>query len=176
MHHQNPIERFLDWSSKLLHACCAVIMAFLLLAVVVQVFARYVLENPTSWSEPMSQITFIWLTVFGCAVVIRDREALSVDLLQGHLKGIPFHLVQAACDAISIVVCALWLYSSILQVENTWGIMEGGLPIRRGMIYIGIAIAFGFMLLYEIVNFISAIRAAFSRDSAEQEQNKEVSN
>lgn len=172
MRRQNLIGRILEWSTKVLQSCCAAIMAFLLLAVVIQVFARYVLGNPTSWSEPMSQIMFIWLTVFGCAVVIRDREALSVDLLQGHLKGASFHLVQAVCDAISIVVCALWLYSSILQVDNTWEIMEGGLPIRRGMIYIGIAIAFGFMLLYEIVNFISAIRAVFIKNGGE----KEVSN
>lgn len=176
MNAKHPIDTLLSVSSKALQLCCAVIMGFLLVAVVVQVFARYVLNNPTSWSEAMSQIAFIWLTVFGCAVVVRDREALSVDLLQNHLKGPAFLLVQALCDLICVAVCVYWLGSCILQVGNTWEIMEGGLQIRRGVIYIGISIAFAFMILYEAVNLVSGLRALFTGGGKDpQKTDKEVS-
>lgn len=177
MNAKHPVDTLLTATSKALQLCCAVIMGFLLVAVVVQVFARYVLNNPTSWSESMSQIAFIWLTVFGCAVVMRDREALSVDLLQNHLKGAPFLIVQILCDFICVVVCVYWLRSCILQVGNTWEIMEGGLRIRRGIIYIGISVAFAFMILYEVVNLISGVRTLFTGGGGKPRQTeKEVSN
>ena len=93
---KNPFTAALDIVSDILKWCCIVIMAFLIVAVAVQVVARRVLNNPTSWSEPMSQISFIWLTVFGCTVVVRDRNALNVDLLQNHLKGRAYYTLQPA--------------------------------------------------------------------------------
>jgi len=150
MKKKNPFEAVMDGVSTLLQWCCILIMAFLIVAVAVQVFARRVLNNPTSWSEPMAQIAFIWLTIFGCAVVVRDRAALNVDLVQTHLGGRLHTTLLLVCDLISMVVCAFWLYSSILQVSNTWNIFEGGLKLRRGIIYVGIAFSFGVMVIFEL--------------------------
>lgn len=154
---KNPFTAALDIVSDILKWCCIVIMAFLIVAVAVQVVARRVLNNPTSWSEPLSQISFIWLTVFGCTVVVRDRNALNVDLLQNHLKGRAYYALQLLCDLISIAVSAFWMYSSLLQVTNTWAIFEGGLNIRRGVIYIGIAFSFGMMCLFQLSNAAQSI-------------------
>ncbi len=56
---KNPFTAALDIVSDILKWCCIVIMAFLIVAVAVQVIARRVLNNPTSWSEPLSQISFV---------------------------------------------------------------------------------------------------------------------
>lgn len=154
---KNPFTAALDIVSDILKWCCIVIMAFLIVAVAVQVIARRVLNNPTSWSEPLSQISFIWLTVFGCTVVVRDRNALNVDLLQNHLKGRAYYTLQLVCDLISIAVSAFWMYSSLLQVTNTWAIFEGGLKIRRGVIYIGIVFSFGMMCLFQLSNAVQSV-------------------
>lgn len=145
---RNLLERLLDGSSLLLKAICVLIMALLVVAVAVQVFSRYVLNAATSWSEPLSQIAFIWLTLFGAAVVTREKGMLYVDVVQNRLKGLWLKVCKLLCDLVSLVVCGCWVYSSALQIGNTWDIMEGGLPIRRGWIYIGILAAFLFMFLY----------------------------
>ena len=154
---KNPFTAALDIVSDILKWCCIVIMAFLIVAVAVQVIARRVLNNPTFWSEPLSQISFIWLTVFGCTVVVRDRNALNVDLLQNHLEGRAYYTLQLVCDLISIAVSAFWMYSSLLQVTNTWAIFEGGLKIRRGVIYIGIVFSFGMMCLFQLSNAVQSV-------------------
>lgn len=154
---KSPITMALDYISNVLQGCCILIMAFLIVAVSIQVFARYVLRNPTSWSESMAQIAFIWLTVFGCTVVTRDRSALNVDLLQAHVDGRLYWGLLLICDVISTIVCAFWLYSSVLQISNTWSIYEGGLNIRRGVIYCGIAFSFGMMVVFQIVNALSSL-------------------
>lgn len=153
----NPFQRILDGSARILKWCCVVIMTFFIVAVGIQVFARRVLNNPTSWSEALSQIAFIWLTLFGAAVVTRDQANLHVDLVQERLKGIYLILCKALCDVIGMIVTAFWIYSSALQISNTWAIREGGLPIRRGWVYIGILVSFLFMFLYQAEDLVSLI-------------------
>lgn len=151
----NLFHSVLDYSERILKWCCVVIMAFFIVAVGVQVFARYILNNPTSWSEALSQIAFIWLTLFGAATVTREKANLHVDLIHEHLKGIYLVICNFLCDIIGMIVTAFWIYSSALQVSNTWAIREGGLTISRGWIYIGILLSFIFMFLYQAEDLVS---------------------
>ncbi len=165
---RNLATGFLDIASKILKWCCVAIAALLVLFVGIQVFARYVLRHPTSWSEAVMQIMFIWLTLFGAAVVVREKSSLYVDLVQSKLKGTALFICRLACDVIGMITTGAFVYSSFMQIGNTMNIMEGGLPFPRGGTYIGILIGFLFLLLFEIEDFVRAIveRVNGSKDNS----------
>lgn len=46
-----------------------------------QVFARYVMNNPLTWSEELSRLVFIWTIFLGAGVMVRRGGHVAVDSL-----------------------------------------------------------------------------------------------
>lgn len=44
-----------------------------------QVFFRYILNNPLSWTEELARITLVWLVFWGSAIAVRRKEHLSIS-------------------------------------------------------------------------------------------------
>jgi TRAP-type C4-dicarboxylate transport system permease small subunit len=66
-------------------ACAALALAASL--AVFQVFMRYVLRQPTSWSEPLVQLAVIWMVYLGAAATFRIGALVAIDLLLSRLRG-----------------------------------------------------------------------------------------
>ena len=47
-----------------------------------QVFARFILHNPSAITQTLSQYLFVWLIMFGSAYVFGAREHLSIELIR----------------------------------------------------------------------------------------------
>ncbi len=47
--------------------------------VLVSVFFRYVLNSSLSWSDEVVRYLFVWFTLFGAAVTLREREHIRVE-------------------------------------------------------------------------------------------------
>lgn len=47
---------------------------------VVQVIARFVFDKPLAWTDEAAVILYLWVVLWGAAVVCRDREHVAFDL------------------------------------------------------------------------------------------------
>ncbi|MFN4098464.1 MAG: TRAP transporter small permease [Pararhodobacter sp.] len=52
-----------------------------------QIVMRYLIRQPTSWSEPVLQMAIIYMVYLGIAVTFRRGALVSIDLLQTFAKG-----------------------------------------------------------------------------------------
>jgi TRAP-type C4-dicarboxylate transport system permease small subunit len=52
-----------------------------------QVFMRYVVRQPTAWSEPVVQMAVIWMVYLGAAATFRIGALVAIDLLVDRLRG-----------------------------------------------------------------------------------------
>src|SRR5688572_1850807 len=59
------------------------------LCVVVQVFMRYVLEQPLPWSEEVARYSFIWASFLTAAVIVGRREHFGIEFLVEALSPRP---------------------------------------------------------------------------------------
>lgn len=50
-----------------------------------QVFFRYVMNNPLGWTEELARYVFIWSIFLGAAISARDRRHIRVELLQKYI-------------------------------------------------------------------------------------------
>ena len=57
------------------------IFACLFLTFVYQIFCRYVLRHPVSWSYEVGLLTFVWTTMFGALYAWRDNEHIVFSLV-----------------------------------------------------------------------------------------------
>ena len=62
--------------------------AFLLLfaAFILQVFFRYALNNPLTWTNDLIVVGFVWTVLFGASLTMRARKHVKFTLLYDSLK------------------------------------------------------------------------------------------
>jgi TRAP-type C4-dicarboxylate transport system permease small subunit len=48
---------------------------------IVQIFARYVLNKPISWSEEAIVTTWLWTVLWGAAFLLRESDEIRFDIV-----------------------------------------------------------------------------------------------
>lgn len=85
-----------------------------------QIFARYVLNDTPSWSEPLSLHLMSWFILLGAAVGVRESVHLGLDFVRHSASP----LIQRAMDLTSLGLMVLFGIAmsvySILLAAGTW--------------------------------------------------------
>ncbi|MFN2353338.1 MAG: TRAP transporter small permease [Desulfopila sp.] len=76
------MDRSINWFLALLMAGMVVIIS-------AQVWYRFVLNDPLSWSEEAGRYLFVWISFMGAAAGVRYQVHLGIDLMD---KLLPKHL------------------------------------------------------------------------------------
>ena len=72
---------------KILCVICAVLMAFMSILVVYQVFTRYVLNNPSTFSEDLLTYAFVWMSLLSTALVFGEQDHMKLSILADKVNG-----------------------------------------------------------------------------------------
>ncbi|TVQ00414.1 MAG: TRAP transporter small permease [Balneolaceae bacterium] len=62
------------------------LMAFLVINVVWQVFSRYILNAPSTFTDELARFLLIWVSLLGVAYLSGQNAHISIDLLQNKLN------------------------------------------------------------------------------------------
>ncbi|MFD2201343.1 TRAP transporter small permease [Shivajiella indica] len=76
------LDRIIAFSLSLL-------MGLMVLNVTWQVISRYVVQNPSSFTDELSRYMLIWLGMLGAAYVAGQNKHLAIDILPNKLSGKP---------------------------------------------------------------------------------------
>lgn len=58
----------------------ALLFAAMFAAFLVQVFARYILNNPIGWTQELVLILYIWIVFWCAAFLLRERDHITFDM------------------------------------------------------------------------------------------------
>lgn len=75
-------EQLVKWLEKIL----ALLMALLVLDVIWQVVTRFLLNNPSSFTDELARYLLIWLGLLGAALVSGHKMHLAIDLLSDRIR------------------------------------------------------------------------------------------
>jgi TRAP-type C4-dicarboxylate transport system permease small subunit len=127
-----------------------------------QVFARYILNDSPSWSEPVSLLLMSWFILFGSAVGVREGNHLGFEI---GLMLAPPALRRAMLTVTEILVIgfggAMAWYGWSLAMR-TWNANMAGIAIPQGMSYlplVGGGILIALFSLEKLLLVISAEEA-----------------
>jgi len=84
---------------KTLESTLAIIMFVMVLAVLWQVFSRYVLQDPSSFTEELVRFLLIWVGILGAAYASGKRLHLAIDLLPSRLAPPQKAILQKVIDS-----------------------------------------------------------------------------
>ena len=128
-----------------------IIMAAMTLNVLWQVFSRFLLQNPSSFTEELARYMLIWVGILGAAYVAGQKLHLAIDLLPTKLKGrskayleIFINLTIFVFALTVLVIGGIRLVSITLMLNQ----ISAAMQIPLGYIYTVLPISGGLMLFY----------------------------
>ncbi|MEO8410743.1 MAG: TRAP transporter small permease [Propionivibrio sp.] len=72
----------IDGINRLAAFACHLLLTIITVVTVLQVFLRYFLNRPTSWSEEIALLCLIWFGLLAVAVGIRRHEHVAITFLR----------------------------------------------------------------------------------------------
>lgn len=132
----------------------SVLLTMLLFTVVWQVFSRYVLKDPSSYTDELARYLLIWVALLGAAYATGQKLHLAIDLLQNKIRSIWLErIIQGLIGLFALLALVIggWrLVSITLSMEQ----ISAALQIPLGYIYMVLPISGIVILAYAILEII----------------------
>ena len=143
---------------KVIEILLVTIMSILVIDVLWQVFSRYVLASPSSFTDELAGFLLIWVGLLGAAYVAGKNEHLAIDLLLQKKKGEKKRRLQIIINAI-VGVFALF----VMVVGGAWlvytrfylGVTSAALALPLGYVYLVVPLSGILTIYYTIDNSIN---------------------
>lgn len=108
----------------------------MILALVLQVFSRYVLGSAFSWTEEAALGLFTWTVLLAATTAIRDVAHVKLDLLVSWLPR-KARLVWSSIVAVLVLAfCVVFAWTGTLYVEETLGQVTAALRLPVSYVYL----------------------------------------
>ncbi|WP_193105471.1 TRAP transporter small permease [Brachybacterium sp. FME24] len=126
--------------------------------IIFQVFTRYVLNMPLSWSEEVARLLVVWLTFVGAGFVASRNAHIAVDILAVYLPRklatasqiFAMLVVAAASTYMVIAAISLMVLTGSLQMTAT----SLPLPLLYGAVFVGYLMILG----HTVLNIVMYLR------------------
>jgi TRAP-type C4-dicarboxylate transport system permease small subunit len=135
-------------------ACIALISMTLVEAW--QVFARYVLNDSPSWTEPVALLLMSFAMMFGAAAGVRNEAHFGFFLLV-HLAAPPVRTVLVSISRLIVIAIGLLLaYWGGVLLADGWDIRMAGAPLPQGLYFLPICVGGGLIALFAFERLLVA--------------------
>jgi TRAP-type C4-dicarboxylate transport system permease small subunit len=129
------------------------IMSLLVLTVSLQVFMRYVIGSPVTFTEELSRFLLIWLGLLAASYAYRQRMHLALDLLVLKLKGKQRNVLNIIIHSLVALFSLLVLvYGGIQLVYLTWILDQHSpaLGVSMSFVYLVLPVSGTAIVIYAI--------------------------
>ena len=92
------------WMDKFLSIACAILLSFMTILVLIQVFSRYVLNSPVAFTEELVRYSLIWTGFIGAAYAFSTREHMSLTLVRDKFTGKAHTALLVAIDGLILLL------------------------------------------------------------------------
>ena len=118
-----------------------------------QVITRYLLNNPSSWSEELVSYMFAWMSLFGASIVTSERGHMNIPILVEMTSPTAQKLLKCLGEVIAFLFSAIILLYGGLQITNlAMGQMTSSLGVPIGIFYIVLPASGILNMIYTALN------------------------
>lgn len=149
------LRKYLNFA---LHALAGGSFLAMVLLTCWQVFTRYVLQNPSSWSEEMVSYLFAWMSLFGASLVVGERGHMNIPILVERLGNKGRKSFAIFSEIIACVFAAVILVYGGIQITSlAMGQMTSSLGVPIGIFYVVLPLSGVLNIIYTILNIIEIV-------------------
>ena len=116
--------RLIRISHELAEAVPAVLLAVMFVCFIIQVFMRYVMDNPVGWTVEVCVIAWLWILLWGQSVSASESDEIRFDIIYHGARPkvrrwfrLVFSILLVGIYAWSLP--ALWDFVSFMKIQKT---------------------------------------------------------
>lgn len=147
------------------YVACALLFGMLCL-VLMQVFTRYVMNDPASFTEELVRYMLIWTGFIGSASAFGSRQHMALLILPDSLPPARKGLVMALVDFIVLAIAAIvLLWGGIVNAASSMNALSPLLGIPRGLVYAVTPASAAFLIIIQIINIYEHLTSARQKEA-----------
>lgn len=154
------MKKIRDAVNKIVEGFSVLLIIVMVLLVLWQVIARYILNSPSSYSEALTRYMFVWLVMVTSTYAFGSREHMRIELLPSKLHGKAKKYLNIAIEVITIVFAIIIMTfggSVITRMQMVQ--MDSSIHIPMGVIYSIIPVCGVIVIFYCICNIMDECRS-----------------
>lgn len=142
--------------TRILSIVLIILMAVMVLDVSWQVFTRFILQDPSSYTEELAGFLLIWIGLLGSSYALYTKSHLGIDIITSKLTGFRKQFAQIMIHIIVILFALFVLVIGGVRLVNitlTLDQISPALGIPMGYVYIVLPLT-GILMIYYSLIFI----------------------
>lgn len=147
----NKISYLVNKINKIINKCVdiatIILIATLILVVTAQIVWRYFLKDPLLWTDEFSRYTFIWLSYLSAAIVFREHDHISIDILYAALPSKAQKVIDKFNSFLHLAFFIFILGVATKIIPVVMKQITPTLGIKMGYVYLAFPISAVIMLL-----------------------------
>lgn len=149
------VDRVLEWT-------LVVLMTVMVLNVLWQVSSRYLLQNPSSFTDELARFLLIWLALLGASYGVSKKIHLAIELFAARLSPRQRLISDLFIYAV-IFIFALFVMViggiRLMHITLVLNQISAALQIKIGYVYSVIPLSGVLMIFYAIALMTEAVRS-----------------
>ena len=154
-----------NWFQRISESISAAMLAALFFAFILQIFSRYILNDPISWTVEACLTIWVWLVFWSNSFVVKHDEHITFDLLYFAVKP-NIRRVFALIGSLAIMI------GIAISIYPTWDWIDFLRIKKSTILYIPMRTVFSIYLIFMVATFtiylVRFIRVARGDDLDEQ--------
>ena len=124
-----------------------------------QVFTRYLLKQPSSWSEELVSYLFAWMSLLGASLVTAERGHMNIPIVVEKCSPSLQKLLLCLAELIGFLFSAIILAYGGFQIANlAMGQMTSSLGVTIGVFYVVLPLCGVLNMVYTVLNMTDIIK------------------
>ena len=118
-----------------------------------QVFTRYVLNAPSTWSEELVGYLFAWASLFGASLITGERGHMNIPVVVEKLPPAGRRFFSIFGEIVAMAFSAVILiYGGYQITQLAMGQMTSSLGVAVGIFYVAMPVCGVINILYTALN------------------------
>jgi TRAP-type C4-dicarboxylate transport system permease small subunit len=152
---------------RALGGAIALLLAAMVLNVLWQVFTRFALRNPSSYTEEAARYLMIWLGLLGSAYAAGQKAHLALDLITAKLQGARKRASEIAIHVVALLFALGVMVGGggrLVWIQLTLGQQSAALQWKLGYVYLAVPLAGALIVFYSVAALSESARGGAGAD------------
>lgn len=153
------MNTFRNGITRILNGLAGISFLAMVLLTCWQVLTRYVLQNPSTWSEELVGYLFSWMSLLGASLVTCERGHMNIPIIVERFSEPIQKLLNCLGEVIAFLFSAIILVFGGAQITTlAMGQMTSSLGVPIGIFYIVLPLCGVLNMIYTVLNIINIIQ------------------
>jgi TRAP-type C4-dicarboxylate transport system permease small subunit len=146
---------------RMLGSIICLLMAAMVVNVLWQVITRFILRDPSSFTEEAARYMMIWVGLLGSAYASGKKSHLALDLITGRLQAGAKRVSELLIHSLVLLFAVTVLVGGgtrLVWIQLSLGQQSAALQIKLGYVYLAVPLAGLFIAFYSLIFVVEALR------------------